>query len=141
MARISSFGELERLGELGDMRKTVDKEFGRLLGLFIKEKEVDRPLALVMYEIKTPLSLLTQVANAASELHPGKVVIIRKQAGEWWKVSARCQSGRVNVAELLDKCSRGIGSGGGHRKAAGAFVNDWEKFRSRLLRRLRQAKK
>ncbi len=34
----------------------------------------------------------------------------------------RCQSGRVNVAELLKELTDGIGKGGGHPQAAGAEV-------------------
>ena len=61
------------------------------------------------------------------------VIIIYKKWNGAFKVSMRCQDGHINVGELGKKCSEGIGTGGGHKKAAGAFINkDWDTFRKRI---------
>ena len=57
---------------------------------------------------------------------------------EGYKISLRCQSKTVNVSALAKKCSKGIGSGGGHEQAAGALVSDFDKFRKRAIREIKK---
>ena len=67
---------------------------------------------------------------------PSFVVMIRKKSGDVWKLSLRCQSGNVNLNEVVKKSAKGLGSGGGHVKAAGAVVTDYKKFLQKLISNL-----
>ncbi len=118
--------------------KKVKEEMSRAIKDAYKSKEVHSKLNLNIYTIKTKMSLTSALSTYFGEKHPDKVVIIRRKADNEWKLSFRNQSGEVNVGNLAKKCVQGIGTGGGHKKAAGAIVSDWDKFRECLLEELKR---
>jgi nanoRNase/pAp phosphatase (c-di-AMP/oligoRNAs hydrolase) len=48
-----------------------------------------------------------------------------------WGVSGR--SHKYDIGAAMKKAAEGIGTGGGHPVAAGAYVNDFKLFKKRLL--------
>lgn len=116
---------------LTDARKLVDKEFGMVKRDCEEHKEETGPF--VFFEIEAKYNLVSRLSTLLAERWPGKIIIIRKKCEEGWKLSGRCQSGRIHLGEIFKKAARGIGSGGGHKKAAGAQVSDWEEFRKRVM--------
>jgi single-stranded DNA-specific DHH superfamily exonuclease len=118
----------------------VKEEIRRVIKNAYKSAETHPKLGLNIYTIRTRMSLTSAVSTYFAEKYPDKTVIIRRKAGSEWKLSFRNQSGNVNVGNLAKKCVQGIGTGGGHKKAAGAIVSDWEKFRERLLEELKSLK-
>lgn len=132
-----SYREFLKTKTLGLWKKYVEKEFRDVIGNFRKEKEEHRDANLVIYTIKSRLNFTSVVATHLSDKLPDKVILIGKKGKDMWKLSVRNQSGKVNVGDLVKKCVKGIGSGGGHKKAAGGIVKDWEKFKRRILEGLK----
>jgi single-stranded DNA-specific DHH superfamily exonuclease len=101
---------------------------------------VHKEAGLIAYELKSVLNIVSVISTILAQQNPEEIIIIRKKTpkGEW-KMSIRSQTGRANVGRLTKNCVKGIGSGGGHEKAAGALITDWEKFKERFLAGLRGA--
>ncbi|MCJ7816637.1 MAG: DHHA1 domain-containing protein [Candidatus Aenigmarchaeota archaeon] len=118
----------------------VRGEIRRVIKDAYRNREMHAKLGLHIYTIRTRMSLTSAVSTYFGEKYPDKTVIIRRKAGSEWKLSFRNQSGNVNVGNLAKKCVQGIGTGGGHKKAAGAIVSDWEKFRETLLEEMKALK-
>jgi single-stranded DNA-specific DHH superfamily exonuclease len=121
--------------------KSVREEMSRVVKDAYRNREIHAKLGLNIYTIRTRMSLTSAVSTHFSEKQPDRVIIIRKKSGNEWKLSFRNQSGRVNVGQLAKKCVQGIGTGGGHKKASGAIVSDWDKFRERLLEEMKPIKR
>jgi single-stranded DNA-specific DHH superfamily exonuclease len=117
--------------ELEKWHKIFVKEKNRIIADFETKKEIYGDF--IFYEIKSRMNLTSTISSVISERYPRNVIIIRKKSGDFWKISLRCQSGKLNVGEIARKASEGIGSGGGHEKSSGAVVNDWETFKKRVL--------
>lgn len=120
--------------------RSVREEMSRVIKDAYRNREVHSKLGLHIYTIRTRMSLTSAVSTHFGEKFPDKTVIIRRRTESEWKLSFRNQSGRVNVGHLAKKCVQGIGTGGGHKKAAGAMVSDWDKFRERLLEEMKALK-
>ena len=119
-------------------KRVVDEEIERLIHEFEHSAEFDKGRKLINFELKTRLSLASPISTIIAERHPDHVVVIRKltQDRKGWKLSLRNQSGGVDVGALAKKAARGIGRGGGHPKAAGGYITDWEKFEKRMKKML-----
>jgi single-stranded DNA-specific DHH superfamily exonuclease len=143
MLKSKNFEEFVSVPELGGWKREVDEEFDKVVRRLEQKKE-EHPNGILTFEISTKLGLNSAVAGHFSEKYPDSVTIIRRNVGkgkdQQWKLSIRCQSGRVNVGEVSKSAVKGIGSGGGHVKAAGAMVNDWDRFVKRFVRLAGQAK-
>jgi single-stranded DNA-specific DHH superfamily exonuclease len=124
---------------LNKWRKTVKREIDRILKDSEKEGIRYPGIGLTEYQIKSRLNITSIISTILAKDNPGQIIMIVKESPAGYKVSARCQSGRVNVGELFKKAVEGIGSGGGHKKAAGALVKDLELFRERLAKLLPRA--
>jgi single-stranded DNA-specific DHH superfamily exonuclease len=118
----------------------VKEELRRVIKDAYRNREIHPKLGLHIYTIRTRMSLTSAVSTYFAEKYPDKTVIIRRRSEGEWKLSFRNQSGQVNVGQLAKKCVQGIGTGGGHKKAAGAIVSDWDRFRERLLEEMRTLK-
>ncbi len=92
------------------------------------------------YEIDSPYSIISIVANELFERYPDKTIIVYGFKDNVFKVSAR--SAKYNLGKILHKAALGIGKGGGHERAAGARI-EREKlhiFIARLKKFLRAQK-
>jgi single-stranded DNA-specific DHH superfamily exonuclease len=116
---------------LASWHKIVNKEKDRILADFEKNREKQGDF--LFYEINSRMNLTSTVSSILADKHPKNVVVIRKKTKDVWKISLRCQSGKVNVGHAAKVASKDIGSGGGHEKSSGSVVNDWDTFRKRLL--------
>ncbi|MFQ5647610.1 MAG: DHHA1 domain-containing protein [Candidatus Aenigmatarchaeota archaeon] len=116
--------------------KRMKAEVDKILDEFSKKKEEHPELNLIIFEVRSKLNITSVISSILARLYPDDIIIIRKGHNGGWKISARSQTGIVNLGEIIKKCVSGIGSGGGHEKAAGAMVNNWEEFKARLLRAL-----
>ncbi len=125
------FEDLMASRKLKSWRRTVDEEIRSIVSEFEEKKETRGDV--VFFRIETRLNLTSVISTMLSERYPDKIVVIRKRSGKGWKVSVRNQSGRYNVGEIVKRAVKGLGSGGGHEKAAAGIVSGWLKFRKRFL--------
>lgn len=136
LIKIDNFRGIKNHKDLKEWHEKVKKEIERIMEDFEKHAEFVPGKNLVIYEIKSKLNITSIIATKVTETWKNEVIIIRKKSRQGWKISMRCQSGKTNVGEIAKRASRGIGSGGGHQKSAGALVKDWEKFRKRVIKYL-----
>ncbi|MEE9323404.1 MAG: DHH family phosphoesterase [Candidatus Aenigmarchaeota archaeon] len=127
------YEDFESSGELRKWNTIVQREVKSIVNDFEKRKEVFEKERLILYEIKSKMNITSIIATVTAERHPNEIVIIRKKSGDFWKISLRYQAGKVSVGDLAKSASKGIGSGGGHIKSAGALANNWEEFRKRVF--------
>lgn len=134
------YGKFLESKRLKNWHREVKEEIRRVIKDAYRSREIHPKLDLHIYTIRTRMSLTSAVSTYFAEKFPDKTIIIRKRSEGEWKLSFRNQSGRVNVGQLAKKCVQGIGTGGGHKKAAGAIFSDWDKFRECLLEELKALK-
>ncbi len=127
------YEDFSKSSELRRWNTVVQKEVRNITDDFEKRKHVFEKEKVILYEIKSRMNITSIIATITAERYPDYIVMIRKRSGNMWKVSLRYQRGNISVGELAKFASKGIGSGGGHVKSAGALVNDWEKFRKRAF--------
>lgn len=86
-----------------------------------------------LYKVYNKYKITSTVSTVLSEREPDAAFFIYKR-DKVLSMSARCQTARINVAELLEKLSKGLGSGGGHPPAAAANIpiENADKFLERL---------
>lgn len=120
--------------EIVEWFDVVRKEINRILLDFDEHKEEDKEKGIIMYELKSRLNISSVISTILAQQNQDEIIVIRKRTlkGEW-KLSMRDQKGRVNLGQLTKKAVKGIGTGGGHEKAAGALVSDWDAFRKRFI--------
>jgi single-stranded DNA-specific DHH superfamily exonuclease len=133
------FEDLMGIKKLKHWRKVVDEEIRELVRGFDKAKETRG--VVIFYKIESRLNLGSVISTIISEKHPEDIIVIRKKSGEGWKVSVRNQSGQYNVGEIVKRAVKGLGSGGGHEKAAAGVVPKWREFRKRFLEEVGKANK
>lgn len=122
---------------LQEWHEMLSEEIENIKKDFATGMELHERKKLIFYEIKSEFSISSIIASITSEKYHDHVVITFKKWNDMFKISLRCQDGHIDVGALSKKCSEGIGSGGGHRKAAGGLVNDWNKFRERVIKEIR----
>jgi single-stranded DNA-specific DHH superfamily exonuclease len=123
---------------LGCDRK-VSGEIKRCLAEF-REKAKEYPdLGLFVYRLRSRMNIASTISTILAEKHPDKILIVTKHGDQHVKISARYQDGKINLSDLMKRSVAGIGSGGGHVKAAGAIVGKKHlpEFERRLLGNLR----
>ncbi len=126
LLKSEKFEEFISVPELGGWKREVDEEFERIVR--DSEQNVEKHGNVFAFTINTKLGLNSAVATYFSEKYPDNVIIIRRRKIDQWKLSLRCGSGRVDVGTLTKKAVKSIGTGGGHKKAAGAMVKDLRDF-------------
>jgi single-stranded DNA-specific DHH superfamily exonuclease len=118
-------------------KKFVDAEVDKTMESYRKEKEEHKDLNLELFRLRSRLNIVSVISTLLSAKHPKKIIIIYKLSNSgMWKASGRLQNGRLDMGTLFKKAVKGIGTGGGHRQAAGARVKDWERFKRRFLSEL-----
>lgn len=123
-------------------RKLVKKEINRILSDFQKRRKEYENLDLYIYRIESRLNMASTISSLIAEKYPDKIIIMKKVSGDHIKVSARCQTGEINLNEILKEAVSGIGSGGGHEKAAGAIIKrqDIDEFEKRVIEMIEKIK-
>jgi len=87
-----------------------------------------------LYKVISKYNIESTLSTILSEKNPDAAIFVYR-IKNGLHISARCQTARINVAEVLKKLSKGIGSGGGHPQAAAASIQ--EKHISLFLERLK----
>jgi len=136
LTKIETIRDIRNHKDLKECYQKVRKEIERIMEDFEKHAEFVPEKNVITYEIKSKLNITSIIATKVTDTYKKEVIMIRKRSKQGWKISLRCQSGKVNVGDLAKKASLGLGSGGGHQKSAGALVRDWEKFRRNVLKQL-----
>ncbi len=109
----------------------IHEGFEKELKRVLEETDFEERENIIFFEITSEYGVKSVIANALFEKYPDKTIIVYTRNLEQFNISAR--SHKVDVGELLKKASEGIGKGGGHPKAAAATVNDFEKFKKKLI--------
>ncbi len=135
----NTYSRFEKSSVLKRWKNAVGQEMENVIRDFEYEREEYPELNLIIYQIHSKLNLVSATATYFSERYPEKIIMIVKKGRDNWKISARNQSGKINMGNLVKKCMKGIGSGGGHIKAAGGMTENFEKFRKRFLKELAKA--
>lgn len=86
-----------------------------------------------LYRVYSKYKISSVISTKLSEEKPDAAFFIYT-GGKVLSLSSRCQTSRINLAELLSRLSEGLGSGGGHPPAAAANISqeNAEKFMERL---------
>jgi single-stranded DNA-specific DHH superfamily exonuclease len=122
---------------------SVEKEIEDAVAGFEAKSEKIPSIGLYIYLVESKLNIASTVSTRVAAKNPDKMVFIIKHSGPFVKVSARYQKGDISLNSLFKEVTKGIGSGGGHEKAAGAVVErkHWDEFRTRVVARLTELKK
>ena len=135
LVKSNKFEEFENNKQLKEWRKKVDKEIENVVKAFDENKESYGNL--IFFEINSRLNLASIISNIVAENQKDKTIVISKKSQDGWKISvrgARNGSKNANLAEIVKKAVDGIGYGGGHPQAAGAFTDNWDEFKKRLVK-------
>ena len=143
MLAIDGYKSVPQNKYFASCREKVSREISRILRDFEKRKKEHHGLGLVTYRIVSRLNVTSTVSTMIAEKYPDRIIIMIKFSGQHVKISARCQAGDINLNSLMKDAVAGIGSGGGHVKAAGAVVGkkDFPEFERRLLERVAELRK
>jgi len=121
------FEDFVKNEKLAKLRSDFNEEFEYVTGGFEKE-HVDHTKNIWSYRIDSAYSITSQVANHFGLEFPDNIIIIKKVHNQRWKMSIRGHNTKLNLGDIVKKSVKGLGSGGGHEKAAAALVSDWDKF-------------
>lgn len=105
------------------LQKEVENELIRFEMQGVKEVN--------FHEVKSKYGIVAVLSNALFEKYPDKTIIIYREKDGWYRISGR--STKFDVGSVFKKSAEGIGFGGGHVKAGGAHVKDFDKFKQRVL--------
>lgn len=117
----------------------MQDEFNRLMENYEEERDINRDKMVIFFEIESEFHITSSIATNMSTKTPDWVHLV-VQRDDVVNISARCQSGRVDLGELLQEAlpQQALDEGaeaGGHRKAAGASMPDetYEEFKENFL--------
>lgn len=129
----------EEYRELLEYYEEMQEEFNRIKERYEEEREVYEDKRLVFFEFSSPYHINSSIATQISLEKEEWAYIIAKREGDRVNVSARCQSGRVDLGDLLRQAlpedAGEDAEAGGHAVAAGASldVDALEAFKENLL--------
>jgi len=121
--------------ELIEYYHKFQKELDKLITDFRYHSEYFSGTNSYVYRIESRYNVESALSTILSEKDPDAAIFVYRISHDGLHMSARCQTGRINVAEILKKLSEGIGSGGGHPQAAAASIK--KGFKDRFLERIR----
>lgn len=126
------------LASLEKVAKEVDKELQKVVDNYFKKAEFYPKKDLYFHYENPKFHLVSSVSSIVSMKDFGKTFIFASDIENGIvKISARNQSGKVDLGKLMKKCIEGFDSsvGGGHIYAASAsfMKKDLQKFKERLL--------
>lgn len=110
--------------ELKEMYWDVMREIENIIENYFEERELIRDKKVSFFKFSSDFHINSSIATNISMKELEWIHIIIKEEDQRVNISARCQSGEVNLGELLKKAlpesAFDKGEAGGHRKAAGA---------------------
>ncbi len=138
LSNAESYEDFSSIDKFRKYEKEVDKEFRRVLETAKREKYPEANL--IIFTIETEMSMTSKVSNHLSEKYPDNIIAVRKKSNNEWKFSVRFQNGKINLGKIVKRVVSGIGTGGGHPKAAAGIVDDWDAFKKRFIDELKNIK-
>ncbi len=132
----------ESISDLMDNKDVLDsyrKIETEIAGVMVDfEKASESFKNMILYSLKSQYNLRSPVSTKVSEMFPDKLIILYQTVGGRIKISARNQSERFDVSNILKRSAKGLdaSSSGGHANAGGATIkkDDWDIFRKRLIK-------
>lgn len=114
----------------------MQDEFNDAVENYEEDREIDREKMIIFFELESDFHITSSIATNKSTKTPEWIHIVAQVGEEEVNVSARCQSGRVDLGELmqeaLPQAAKDEGAeAGGHQKAAGASMRPkyWKDFK------------
>lgn len=142
LMRVDSLPEIQNTEGYYEMKETyweMIRELEKIIENYFDDRELNREKQVSFFKFSSDFHINSSIATNISLEEPQWIHIIVKESSEIVNISARCQSGRVNLQELLKKSvpEKGLeqGEAGGHRKAAGASFPKkyYEEFKKNLV--------
>ncbi len=105
----------------------MQDEFNDAVEDYEEEREIDRQKMIIFFELESDFHITSSIATNMSTKTPEWIHLVIQRDENEINVSARCQSGRVDLGDLMQKAlpegSHEKGAeAGGHKKAAGASM-------------------
>jgi single-stranded DNA-specific DHH superfamily exonuclease len=112
--------------KLATLKSSFDREIVAWIAKMPKLAEKNEARKVLWYEISPKYHINSPVSTILSLKYPDWVVLIVEKDKGIARISARCQSQRVHVNELMKATTKGLknAGGGGHKPAAGAHVRN-----------------
>lgn len=128
----------KNMEELEQAFEVVEGEIEEIVSGFMEKAEYYPEKKMYIYEIESKFNVASYVTTLVSKMKPDYSFISIVGRGSMLKVSARNQSGKVDMGKLMEKGVFGFenASGGGHVEAAAARFKreDLAKFKENILR-------
>ncbi|WEL23572.1 DHHA1 domain-containing protein [Candidatus Nanohalovita haloferacivicina] len=122
----------------------MQDEFNEVMENYEEEREIDREQCIIFFELDSDFHITSSIATNMSTKTPEWIHLVI-QRDEEINISARCQSGRVDLGELMQEAlpEKAVEEGaeaGGHRKAAGASMPEkyFEDFKENFKQLVKQ---
>ncbi len=109
--------------ELNSYRKKVENYLEELKNEFEKTAEYFKEIDTIMFETSPKYNIGSVLATVVSRKILDKTIIILNKRSKTVNLNFRRQDGKVDVKELAEFATQGIGKGGGHKKAAGGTIS------------------
>jgi len=115
-----------KMGELAEVHEIIEEEVNRTMEDFSIRKKYYPEKKLYFYEIDSRFNILSGVISLVSKMKPDSTFVFMQKRGDFIRFSARNQGNTQDVGLLMKKCVEGLegASGGGHRAAAAARIQD-----------------
>lgn len=117
----------------------MQDEFNKIVENYDEEREIDRDKMVIFFNIDSEFNITSSISTNMSTKTPEWIHLVVQKDDEV-NISARCQSGRVNLGEVMrdslpDEAVEKGAEAGGHRKAAGASMEKeyYKEFKQNLL--------
>ncbi|MFB6294849.1 MAG: DHHA1 domain-containing protein, partial [Candidatus Nanohaloarchaea archaeon] len=116
--------EQEEYGQLKEYYDDMQQELQDVIQRFDREKTVYEDAGLEVFRFDSGFHINSSIATNVSMADEDRVYLVVNTHGGEANISARCQSGRLDLGTLMqDAIPDGVaGEAGGHRAAAGATV-------------------
>ncbi len=106
----------------------MQDEFNKAVEGYEEDREIDRDKMIIFFEMESDFHITSSIATNMSTKTPDWIHLVF-QRDDKINVSARCQSGRVDLGQLMqdalpEEAKEDGAEGGGHRKAAGASFQE-----------------
>lgn len=104
----------------------MQDEFNKMMEDYEEDREINRDKCIIFFDIDSDFNITSSIATNMSTKTPDWIHLVIQKDDEI-NISARCQSGRVDLGTLLqealpEKAKEDGAEAGGHRKAAGASM-------------------
>lgn len=104
----------------------MQDEFNSAVKNYEEEREIDREKMIIFFELESDFNITSSIATNMSTKTPDWIHLVIQTKGGI-NISARCQSGRVDLGRLMqealpEEAKEDGAEAGGHGKAAGASM-------------------